>query len=138
MAIDTTKPVDLKIISAGANWVRIGEIISLGMTGYYNRLPEGSTSAVHSMHPGVAQVQLPDAQLWPVAHAEQPLVPAAHDLRNELPQAQEPFRHVWPAAHTVPQAPQLFVSVWRFVQALPQQVAPFSQGLPLVPLVPQS
>ncbi len=59
MAIDTTKPFDLKIISAGANWVRIGEIISLGMTGYYNRMPEGSTSAVHSMHPGVAQMKAP-------------------------------------------------------------------------------
>jgi len=59
VAIDPSKPIDLKLITAGGNWVRIGEIISLGLTGYYNRLPEGSTSAVHSMHPGVAQMKSP-------------------------------------------------------------------------------
>lgn len=59
MAIDSSKPVELKICAAGQNWVRIGEVISLGMTGYYNRLPEGSWSSVHSTHPGIAQMQAP-------------------------------------------------------------------------------
>lgn len=59
MAIDPSQPVDLKILAAGQNWVRLGEVISLGLTGYYHRLPEGSSSSVHSTHPGMAQMQAP-------------------------------------------------------------------------------
>jgi TRAP-type uncharacterized transport system substrate-binding protein len=44
--------LEVKILAAGANWLRVGSMIGLGLTGYSSPLPAGSTVSVHTMHPG--------------------------------------------------------------------------------------
>jgi hypothetical protein len=47
-----------------------------------------------------------------------------------------PLRQGWPVAHLLPQEPQLLVSVWRFLQELPEQrVSPLPQLQLLPPLL---
>lgn len=45
--------VELRILCSGGNWMRIGALLALGMTGYYSKLPKGSTVAAVGGDPGV-------------------------------------------------------------------------------------
>lgn len=45
-------PVEIKILASGVNWLKVGSMTALGLTGYYSQLPEGSTVSVHAGHPG--------------------------------------------------------------------------------------
>lgn len=45
-------PVEVKILCAGSNWIKVGGMISLGLTGYYSALPRGSSVSVHTAHTG--------------------------------------------------------------------------------------
>jgi TRAP-type uncharacterized transport system substrate-binding protein len=45
-------PIEVKLLSAGSNWLKVGSMISLGLTGYYGQLPEGSSVSVHTAHTG--------------------------------------------------------------------------------------
>lgn len=65
---------------------------------------------------GQEVTQTPPKQNWPVG---QPIPP---------PQVQMPAVQLW-LGQTVPQTPQLFESVWRLVQVLPQRVWPAGQGV---------
>ena len=47
-------PIEVKILSAGSNWLKVGSMIGLGLTGYYSPLPKGSTVSVHTAHTGEA------------------------------------------------------------------------------------
>jgi uncharacterized protein len=47
-----SEPLDIKILSPGANWMRIGALVALGMDGYYSKLPKGSTVAAVTSDPG--------------------------------------------------------------------------------------
>lgn len=49
-------PIDVKILCAGSNWLKVGSMISLGLTGYFSPLPKGSTVSAHTMHSGEACV----------------------------------------------------------------------------------
>src|SRR5215468_972425 len=51
MQIDNSA-VEIKILAAGSNLVRVGSMVSLGLTGYFSPLPKGSSVSVHNMHPG--------------------------------------------------------------------------------------
>ena len=53
-------PVEIKILSAGSNFLKVGSMISLGMTGYFGSLPKGSTVSVHTMTTGEACVFGPE------------------------------------------------------------------------------
>ena len=46
--------IDVKILGAGANWTGLGGRISIGLDGYYSRLPKGSTVATVTMNPAAA------------------------------------------------------------------------------------
>lgn len=48
----TREAMEVKILAAGANWLRIGSMLSLGLTGYHNPLGKGSTASVHAMNTG--------------------------------------------------------------------------------------
>jgi TRAP transporter TAXI family solute receptor len=45
-------PIEVKLLCAGSNWIKVGGMISLGLTGYYSELPEGSSVSVHTAHTG--------------------------------------------------------------------------------------
>lgn len=47
-------PVEVRLLTAGSNFLRIGSMIALGLNGYDPLLPEGSTASVHTYHPGRA------------------------------------------------------------------------------------
>ena len=47
-------PIEVKLLTAGANWMRVGSMLGLGLTGYFSKLPKGSTASAHTMHPGEA------------------------------------------------------------------------------------
>lgn len=47
-------PVEVKLLSAGANWIKVGSMLGLGLTGYFSSLPKGSTVSIHTMHTGEA------------------------------------------------------------------------------------
>jgi TRAP-type uncharacterized transport system substrate-binding protein len=46
--------VQVKFLTAGANWVRIGSMLALGLTGYHEPLGAGSTVSVHTMNTGAS------------------------------------------------------------------------------------
>ncbi len=52
-------PVEVKILSAGSNWLKVGSMIALGLTGYYSQLPKGSSVSVHTAHTGVMCLEGP-------------------------------------------------------------------------------
>ncbi len=55
--MELTENFEVKMLAAGANWLRIGSMIALGMSSYYSRLPKGSTVSVHTFHPGRSCIQ---------------------------------------------------------------------------------
>ena len=44
--------MDVTILGGGQNWINIGSRIALGLSGYYSRLPKGSTVSVMTADPG--------------------------------------------------------------------------------------
>lgn len=52
-------PVEIKILSAGSNWLKVGSMLGLGLTGYYGELPEGSSVSIHTAHTGQMCLQGP-------------------------------------------------------------------------------
>ncbi len=46
-------PIEVKILAAGSNWLKVGGMLGLGLTGYYSPLAEGSTVSVHTGNTGV-------------------------------------------------------------------------------------
>lgn len=47
-----TSPVEVRLLTSGANWLRIGSMIGLGLTGYNSPLPPGSSASVHTIDTG--------------------------------------------------------------------------------------
>jgi len=47
-----TDALEIRILCAGGNWMRIGALLALGMDGYYSKLPKGSTVAAITGDPG--------------------------------------------------------------------------------------
>jgi uncharacterized protein len=45
-------PVEVKILSAGSNWIKVGGMLGLGLTGYFSSLPKGSSVSIHTAHTG--------------------------------------------------------------------------------------
>ena len=45
-------PVEIKILGAGSNWLKVSSMIGLGLTGYYSKLPKGSSVSIHTAHTG--------------------------------------------------------------------------------------
>ena len=45
-------PVEVKLLSAGSNWLKVGGMLGLGLTGYFGALPKGSSVSVHTAHTG--------------------------------------------------------------------------------------
>jgi TRAP-type uncharacterized transport system substrate-binding protein len=52
-------PIEVKILAAGSNWLKVGGMLALGLTGYYSPLPKGSTVSVHTGHTGVMCLEGP-------------------------------------------------------------------------------
>ncbi len=52
-------PVHLRILAPGANWIKVGSLIALGLDGYYSKLPKGSTVAVVTGDPGPSCTDAP-------------------------------------------------------------------------------
>ncbi len=46
------EPVEIKILGAGSNWLKVSSMIGLGLTGYYSKLPKGSSVSIHTAHTG--------------------------------------------------------------------------------------
>ena len=55
--MELTENFEVKMLTPGANWLRIGSMVALGMSSYYSRLPKGSTVSVHTYHPGKACIE---------------------------------------------------------------------------------
>jgi TRAP-type uncharacterized transport system substrate-binding protein len=55
-----TEAVHLRILAPGNNWIRVGALIALGLTGYYSRLGPSSTTAVVSGETGPLILQGPE------------------------------------------------------------------------------
>jgi uncharacterized protein len=53
------KPIDLKILGTGSNWMNVGGIIAVAMNSYYSPLPPGSVVSVSTMDPGVGSMESP-------------------------------------------------------------------------------
>jgi hypothetical protein len=82
----------------------------------------------------LVSVQVPLQQVWPLAQQVSPAWVAQHWPVGQ----QTPLQQLWPLGQTLPQAPQLFESVSRLVQAPLQQVgllafAPTPHILPQTP-----
>ena len=52
-------PVEIKILSAGSNWLKVGSMLGLGLTGYFGALPKGSSVSIHTAHTGEMCLQGP-------------------------------------------------------------------------------
>jgi TRAP-type uncharacterized transport system substrate-binding protein len=52
-------PIEVKILAPGSNWLKVGSMLGLGLTGYFSPLPKGSTASVHTSHPGEMCMQGP-------------------------------------------------------------------------------
>ena len=117
--------------------------------------PPGPPPPVHAVSP-VGQVQLPEVQVAPAAHAfpqlpQSPLLVCRSEHRplHEVspvahPAVQVPLRHWLPGPQRLPQAPQLRVSVdglthcpLHIVSPAPQAQAPATQLPPVGHVVPQ-
>ncbi len=48
------KPIDVRILAPGTNWIKIGGMLAHGLTGYHSELPEGSNVAVYAGNAGKA------------------------------------------------------------------------------------
>lgn len=55
--LELKENMEVKILAAGTNFVRAGSMLSLGLTGYHSRLPNGVRVAVYNAHPGIACVK---------------------------------------------------------------------------------
>ncbi len=53
------KAVDVKILCAGNNWMRVGSLLAIGLDGYYSELPAGSTVAAITGSPGEMLMNAP-------------------------------------------------------------------------------
>ncbi|MEU0073821.1 TAXI family TRAP transporter solute-binding subunit [Streptomyces sp. NPDC006332] len=51
-----SSPIEVRLLTSGANWLRIGSMLGLGLTGYGGALPEGSSVSIHTMDTGYASV----------------------------------------------------------------------------------
>jgi TRAP-type uncharacterized transport system substrate-binding protein len=45
-------PIEVRMLTPGSNWLKVGSMMALGLTGYYSPLPDGSTVSVHTGHTG--------------------------------------------------------------------------------------
>ena len=45
-------PIEVRLLTPGANWLKTGSMMALGLSGYFSPLPEGSTVSVHTGHTG--------------------------------------------------------------------------------------
>lgn len=50
--LEASDRIEVKFLAAGANWLRIGSMLSLGLTGYHEPLGKGSSASVHAMNTG--------------------------------------------------------------------------------------
>jgi hypothetical protein len=89
-------PVEVKILAAGTNWVKIGAMLGHGLTGYYGALPQGSTVSIHAGNAGIACMTGPgdvDAGRYHFAFDSPPwLVRTAMEGRGALGFAEKPAR----------------------------------------------
>ncbi|WP_019068891.1 TAXI family TRAP transporter solute-binding subunit [Streptomyces hokutonensis] len=47
-----SSPIEVRLLTSGANWLRVGSMIGLGLTGYNSPLPEGSSVSIHTIDTG--------------------------------------------------------------------------------------
>lgn len=89
-------PIEVKILAAGTNWLRVGSMLAQGLTGYYSPLPKGSSVSVHSAHPGemcLAGPGLVDAGVYHFGITTPPwLVRCAVEGRGGFGFAEKPLR----------------------------------------------
>ncbi len=89
-------PIEVKILAAGTNWLRVGAMLGQGLTGYYSPLPKGSSVSVHTAHPGemcLAGPGLVDAGKYHFAITTPPwLVRCAVEGRGAFGFAEKPLR----------------------------------------------
>ena len=36
-------PIEVRLLTPGVNWLKVGSMMALGLSGYFSPLPEGST-----------------------------------------------------------------------------------------------
>lgn len=53
----TNDITEVKLLTSGGNWLRIGSMISLGLTGYHEPLGPGVTVSVHAMNTGISCIK---------------------------------------------------------------------------------
>ncbi|WP_155058877.1 TAXI family TRAP transporter solute-binding subunit [Streptomyces blattellae] len=52
-----SSPIEVRLLTAGANWLRVGSMLGLGLTGYNSPLPEGSSVSVHTIETGASCIR---------------------------------------------------------------------------------
>jgi TRAP-type uncharacterized transport system substrate-binding protein len=89
-------PVEIRFLTAGANWLKVGSMLGLGLTGYFSPLPKGSTVSIHTGHPGEMCIQGPglvNEGLYHFAITTPPwLAHTAADGRGAYGFAEKPIR----------------------------------------------
>ena len=53
-------PVELKLLTASVNWLRIGSMLASELGGYFSPLPKGSIVSVNQGHPGRMAMLAPE------------------------------------------------------------------------------
>lgn len=96
MPVDLTERLEVKILAAGANWLRVGSMLGLGMTGYTTSLAHGSSVSIHTMHPGescLAGLDLVDSGAYHFGMTSPPwLARTAAEGRGSFGFAETPLR----------------------------------------------
>lgn len=112
---EVAAPTDVRFLTAGANWVRIGSMLALGLTGYHEPLGEGSTASVHTMNTGkscIAGIDMVDRGLYDFGMTSPPwLVRSAAEQRLNL--GWEPRQLNLSAVCSFPHDDQLVLAVRR-------------------------
>lgn len=53
-------PIELRLLTVGTNWLKIGSMLASELGGYFSPLPKGSTVSVHQGHPSGMAMQAPE------------------------------------------------------------------------------
>lgn len=53
-------PIELRLLTSGTNWLKIGSMLASELGGYFSPLPKGSTVSVHQGHPSSTAMKAPE------------------------------------------------------------------------------
>lgn len=100
--IDPTQPIDLRILTTGENWMKIGSSIALGLNGYFSPLPDGSTISITTAHTGRMIMQGPylvDEGMYHLQITTPPWIISHFNKGFGIAKRNMDFRAIWVLPH---------------------------------------